>query len=192
MPQKAQPKRRRGPTRKARPAPARSPDNNRLDEAGLEPNEASFVREYLREFPRNQTRAYMRAYGIGSKGGYDGAAVSAARLMAKAAVREAVEAAEFRLAKDAEIEARSVIARLLRNISRAEEKADLGEVRKGVELLGRWRGLALWRDTVAHTGENGGPVNVRNLTKLSVEELRELDALESQREAILGGAQGRP
>jgi hypothetical protein len=184
-------KTRRRARAKARKPSRRAADQTRLDENGLEPKQAAFVLEYVKDGSRNGTRAYMRVYGIKSP---KSAGTLAARLMANDLVLAAIDAEELRLARELRIEAKDVIGSIICNVRRANEIGDLTEVRKGNELLGRWKGLNLWRDTVAHTGAGGGPLQVQQVdpAKLTTDELRKLDAIEGEREEILSAAQVRP
>jgi hypothetical protein len=172
-----------------KPPDRRTADNNRVDERGLEPRQAAFVSEYVKAYPRNATRAAMRSHGLVNP---RSAGVRAATLMRVAAVRAAIDAAEFEIAREAKLEGRDVIARLLRSLDRAEAAGELAEVRKHLELLGRWRPLSLWRDRVAISGPDDGPVRVEHdLSKLSIEQLRQLEQLKAQEQALLA-ATGEP
>jgi phage terminase small subunit len=170
--------------RTTKPTDRRSADNNRVDEHGLGPNERAFVQEYFRTMPRNAGRAYMRAY---QKDNAASARVQATKLMKKPTIRAVVAAEEERLATEAHLDAKNVVRSLLRNRHRAELKGQLPEVRKTNVELGRAIGMFQLR--MIHTGPDDGPVRVQHdLTKLSVEQLRELDAMEQRAAEILAGA----
>ena len=106
----------------------------------LTPKRAAFVREYLIDL--NATQAAIRA-------GYTerSARVTGTRLLADAAIRAEVEAAQQERAKDTRISAQMVLEGL-RGIAEGEA-SDSARVR-AYELLGKH--LGMFTDRVEHSG----------------------------------------
>lgn len=100
----------------------------------MTPKQTRFVEEYLVDL--NGTQAAIRA-------GYSPhtANEQAARLLANASIREAIEQAQAKRSRRTAITADWVLRKLVRNRQRADAAEEFAAVNKSLELIGRHLGM---------------------------------------------------
>lgn len=134
--------------------PLRSPPRSALFQnmpkaLKLTPLMQRFVDEYLIDL--NGTRAMLRA-------GYSGKRPenAACKLLAKAQVRKALDAARARRQKRTEVTQDYVIAKIQDAVERCEYTRDNDGVFKGAQLLGLH--LGMFKQKLEHSGPGGKPL----------------------------------
>lgn len=120
----------------------------------LTPKQRLFVAEYPKDF--NGTAAAVRA-GCSEKS----AKVTASRWLTKANVQDAIAKAMKRRNEKAEIDAKWVLYRLIRNSKRAEAANKFSAVNRALEIISRHTGG--FSEKHEHTGSGGGPIQTQVL-----------------------------
>lgn len=136
----------------------------------LTAKQQAFIKEYLIDL--NSTQAAIRAgYSVNT------AAEIGFENLRKPHIKQSIDEAMNKRSEKLEISAEYVLTKL-KGITDSEEEKTSDRL-KGLELLGKH--LKLFTDKVEHSGETTHNVNNNNdLSKLSAEELKELETLISK------------
>lgn len=133
----------------------------------LSDKQRRFVHEYLIDM--NGAQAAIRA-GYSPKAAKE----QAARLLTKANVAQAVAEGMEQKAAELGIDARWVLQEAVSVYREARQEGDRSAALKSLDLVGKHVDVAAFKERVEHTGKDGGPIDVRNLSNLTDAQLEAL------------------